>query len=125
MNLYEVVFWGSHGDGNAEDTIYLVRAPDFRSAVEDVQTNGCPTEHTGKPDSTAHKVHEVGRDLSPYAEQNPRILRGPYFAFAFNFGWRSWSRRLDGADNTNDWVEDKIAEQGDGPHEDSGIAPTS
>lgn len=110
MNLYEVVFWGSHGDGTAEDTIYRVRAPDFRSAVEDVQTNGSPTKHTGRPDSVAHRVHEVGRDLSPYAERNPRILRGPYFAFAYNLGWRSWSRTLEGADYTSDWVEDQIAE---------------
>lgn len=110
MNLYEVVFWGSHGDGHVEDTIYLVRAPDFRAAVEDVQCNGSPCKHTGRADSLAHVVYEVGTDLSPYAETNPRILRGPYFASAYNFGWRSWSRRIEGSDYTREWVEDRITE---------------
>src|SRR2546430_101116 len=45
MNIYEVIFWGSHGKGNAEDTIYLVRAPDFLAAVEDAQRNGSPSQH--------------------------------------------------------------------------------
>jgi len=30
---------GSRGNADAEDTIYLVRAPDFRAAVEDVLRN--------------------------------------------------------------------------------------
>ena len=116
MNLYEVVFWGSHGDGDAEDTIYLVRAADFRAAAEDVQRNGSPSKHTGRHDTMAHTVYEVGRDLSPYADDNPRILRGPYFAFAYNFGWRSWSRKIEGAEYTKEWQEDQVAEPGAAPN---------
>lgn len=108
MNIYEVVFWGSHGDGNAEDTIYLVRAPDFRTAVEDVQRNGGVSEYRNGLDSRADNVHEVGVDLSPYAEKNPCILRGPYFAFAVNRGWRSWSRKMKEGEPTNEWVEDQF-----------------
>jgi hypothetical protein len=105
MNLYEVIYWGSHGDGNAEDTIYLVRESDFRTAVEHVQRNLSASDHDGETGILAHIVYEIGRDLSPYADSNPRILRGPYFAFAYNFGWRSWERKIVGSDYTNDWEE--------------------
>src|SRR5262245_43117426 len=78
MKLFEVIFWGSHGDGNAEDTIYLVRALDFRAAVEDVERNASPNNHNGKRFPLAHVVYEIGTDLSPYADPDPGILRGPY-----------------------------------------------
>jgi hypothetical protein len=42
MKLYEVIFCGSRGNGDDEETIYLVRAPDFRTALEDVQRNASP-----------------------------------------------------------------------------------
>jgi hypothetical protein len=105
MNIYEVIFWGSHGDPNSEDTIYLVRASDFRSAIEQVVRSGSPQEHNGCRSNLADAVYEVGQDLSPYAEANPCILRGPYFAFACNFGWRSWTRKIDGP---NDFFEEQI-----------------
>ena len=117
MNLYEVVFWGSNGDGNAEDTIYLVRAPDFRAAVDEVQCNGGADKYKDSLDTRPHKVHEVGRDLSPYAEKNPCILRGPYFAFACNFGRRSWSRKVE----ANEWIEDDAVE----PQAPSNASPTA
>ena len=108
MKIYEVIFWGSHGKGDDEDTIYLVRASDFRAAVEDVQCNASPSNHNGERFPFAHVVHEVGTDLSPYADANPRILRGPYFAHAYNFGWKSWHRKIEGSDYTNDWEEKDI-----------------
>jgi|SRR4051812_27414258 hypothetical protein len=108
MKIFEVVFWNSHGKPNSEDTIYLVRAPDFRSAFEDVQRNGSPTRN-GTNSSIADVVYEVGVDLSPYADSNPCILRGPYFATATNFGWNSWARKIE---TTNEWIEEKIADRG-------------
>jgi hypothetical protein len=109
MNLYEVVFWGSKGDGNAEDTIYLVRASDFKAAVEDVQRNASPQNHNGERRPLAHVVYEVGVDQSPLAEANPKILRGPYFAFAYNCGWNAWERKMVDAQYTNDWEPKPIA----------------
>jgi len=32
MKIFEVIFWGSKGKEEAKDTIYLVRATDFRAA---------------------------------------------------------------------------------------------
>jgi len=106
MNLYEVIYRGSHRDGNAKDTIYLVRASDFRVAFDHVQRNISASDHDGKSGLLAHVVYEVGVDLSPYAEsKHPCTLRGPYFAFAYNFGWRSWERKTEGSDYTNEWEE--------------------
>ncbi|MGC3957597.1 MAG: hypothetical protein QM813_06440 [Verrucomicrobiota bacterium] len=106
MNLYEVIYWGSRGDGNAEDTIYLVRASDFRAAVEHVQRNISASDHNGERGLMAHVVYELGTDSSPYADSNqPATLRGPYFAHAFNFGWRSWGRKIEGSEYTNEWEE--------------------
>jgi hypothetical protein len=45
MNLYEVIFWGADGYDNDEDTIYLVRAADWRAAVEHVRINASPSVH--------------------------------------------------------------------------------
>lgn len=110
MNIYEVIFLGSRGKGDSEDTIYLVRAPDFLTAVEDVQRNGSPSQH-GTRSPFADIVYEVGVDLSSHADTNPRILRGPYFAFAYNFGWKSWERKSEDANHTNEWEEKKQAKE--------------
>jgi hypothetical protein len=106
MNLYEVIYYGSHGDGNAKDTIYLVRATDFRAAIEHVQYNLSASDHNGKTGILADVVYEIGIDLSASAAANhPCTLRGPYFAFAHNSGWKSWERKLAGSDYSDDWVE--------------------
>jgi hypothetical protein len=106
MNIYEVIYWGSHGDGNAEDTIYLVRASDYREAYEHVQRNSSARDHNGKSGELAHVVYEVAIDLSPYADSNhPCTLRGPYFAFATNYGWKSWERKIEGSEYTREWEE--------------------
>ena len=96
MNLYEVIYSGSQGqcEGN-EDTIFLVRAPDFHLAVEIVDLQGIRYEGNVKP--LAWVVYEIGVDLSWHPiEGGTRILRGPYFAFAYNYGWRSWRRKTTG-----------------------------
>ena len=107
MNLYEVIFWGSYGKTQGdEDTIYLVRAPDFMAAVEEVRNNASRSNHGGERGPLAHIVYEVGVDSSAYATATgPRILRGPYFQCAYNYAWRSWERNVEGAENTQDWKE--------------------
>jgi len=64
VKLYEVIFHGSHGDQPNKDTIYLVRAQDFKMAVDEVSTNASPSHHGGKRFPLAHVVYEVGEDLS-------------------------------------------------------------
>jgi len=105
MKLYEVIFWGSHSDRPNKDTIYLVRAQNFMSAVEEVATNSSPSNHGGANVRLAHVVYEIGEDLSLFPEDHPRILRGPYFESAYNRGWRAWHRQIEGVDYTREWKE--------------------
>ncbi len=107
MKLYEVVFWGNSGSTDGDkDTIYLVRAPDFMAAVEEVSTNEHSSKRSGNRDSLAHMVHEIGLDTAPFAQKaGTQILRGPYFEHAFNRGWRSWERKIEGSDYTAEWLE--------------------
>ena len=104
MRLFEVIFWGSRGNRDAEDTIYLVRAVDFRAAIEVVRHNALSSNHHGDSSPLAHVVHEIGVDSSPHANRT-QILRGPYFAFAYNYGWRAWHRRMEGSSSTDEWEE--------------------
>jgi hypothetical protein len=107
MNLYEVIFHSSYGktDGD-EDTIYLVSAPDFKSAVEAVWCNASASNHGGEQFPLADVVHEIGVDSSRHSEaEGTRIIRGPYMQCAFNYGWKSWRRKLDGSEKTNEWEE--------------------
>jgi hypothetical protein len=102
MKLYEVIFYGSHGDGNAEDTIYLVRANTFPTAVELASAFARPEYHNGERFPEADVVHEIGTDSSLEAGKNgERVLRGPYFFYAYNYGWKYWERKLEG----KDWEE--------------------
>ena len=75
MKLYEVIFWGSHGDRPNKDTIYLVRAQDFKAAVDEVSTNASPSHHGGERFPLAHVVYEVGEDLSLSPEDHPPDYR--------------------------------------------------
>jgi hypothetical protein len=107
MNLYEVIFYSSYGktDGD-DDTIYLVRAPDFQAAVQAVYINASSRNHGGTRFPLADVVHEIGSDSSPRAdESDTRILRGPYLQPAYNDGWRAWQRKIEGAKKTEDWEE--------------------
>ena len=110
MKIFEVIFWGSNGNGDAEDTIYLVRAPDYRTAIEDVQRNASPRDHGGEQSPLAHVVYEIGTNTSPYGKPDSRILRGPYFASAYNYGWRAWHRKIDGSDYSLEWEEEGSSE---------------
>jgi hypothetical protein len=45
-------------------------------------------------------------DSSRHAEAvGTRILRGPYVQCAYNYGWKSWSRKIDDSEKTNEWEE--------------------
>jgi hypothetical protein len=105
MNLYEVIFWGTgHNRDDDADTIYLVRAPDFRAAIETVQCNSSSKDH-GERNSLPHVVYEIGSDASPIADkEGTQILRGPYYQCAYNRSWKSWSRKFDG-EYTREWEE--------------------
>jgi hypothetical protein len=109
MNLYEVIFWGADGYENDEDTIYLVRAADWRAAVEHVRMNASPSTHKTHRSTLAHRVHEIGTDASPFGAAREQILRGPYFQCAYNCGWRAWDREIVGSDYTDDWKEETHA----------------
>src|SRR5215469_2427778 len=101
MNLYEVIFCDSGKERNDDaDTIYLVRAPDFQTAV------GLFTDTMGKhplPD----RVHEIGVDLSPSADEaGAMVLRGPYIQCAYTYGWKAWNRKVNDGKKMNEWEED-------------------
>lgn len=107
MNLYEVIFQNSYGktDGD-EDTIYLVSAPDFKQAVEEVWRNASSSNHGGERNPLADIVHEIGVDLSRHTESvGTRILRGPYIQCAYNYSWKSWRRKCEGTEKTKEWEE--------------------
>lgn len=107
MNLYEVVFWGADGY-DSEDTIYLVRASDWRAAVDHVECNASPDVHKIHRSTVAHRVYELGTDLSPYGEPIEMILRGPYFQCAHNHGWRAWKRELGDGGYSREWKEETV-----------------
>jgi hypothetical protein len=104
VKLYEVIFWGADGYDGDEDTIYLVRAADWRAAVEDVRCNAPRSVHKTHGSTLAHRVHEIGTDLS--SVEREQILRGPYFQCAYNCGWRAWDREIVGSDYTSHWKEE-------------------
>jgi hypothetical protein len=107
MKLYEVIFWNSDTEKPNKDTIYLVRAQDFMTAVREVATNSSPSHHGGDKIRLAHVVYEVGEDLASLASMDhPRILRGPYFESAYNRGWKSWHRQRVGTKYGREWKEE-------------------
>jgi len=127
MRLYEVIFWGSYGKTQSdEDTIYLVRAPDFMVAVEEVRNNDSGSDHGGESGPVAHVVYEIGVDASTHADTTgPRILRGPYIQCAYNSGWRSWERKVEGAEYTLEWQEKPFPGAQLGASPNGGLAESS
>ena len=110
MNIYEVIFHGSTGGHPNKDTIYLVRAPDFRTAVSEVANNASPKKHEGEAFPLAHAVYEIGKIFPITPEDHPRVLRGPYIESAYNRGWHAWYRKVKGSNYTREWSEDPLAE---------------
>jgi len=97
--IYEVVFSG--GDG-CHDTIYLVRAPSFRAAVDLVSASADPRDHGGHHSPIADIVYEIGTDASPHANV-PNILFGPFRQFAYDYGWKAWHRAVRDGERKVDW----------------------
>jgi hypothetical protein len=107
MIIYEVVYWGSPGKGNEEDTIYLVRAHKVSDAVEVTRQFAKPQDHGGEYHPLPDIVYEIGQDIGSCLETFPRVLLGPCYAYAFNFGWRSWDRLAEDGSDTGEWREKK------------------
>jgi hypothetical protein len=109
MNIYEVIFYETLDEQDSDaDTIFLVRASDFRSAIEEVLVNrSSQLPAKGARRAIARVVYEIGIDRSCDPDQLPRVLRGPYFQAAYNFGWKSWKRRVEDGEVTDEWEEDK------------------
>lgn len=93
MKLYEVVFTDTREPEGDGDAVFLVRADDFRSAVDEVLNNGSSGRHHCS--ILPHTIFEIGEEL--YTPTNypqlRRVLRGPYYECAFNYGWREWRRK--------------------------------
>src|SRR6185369_7908309 len=107
MNLYEVIFHSSYGKADGEkDTIYLVSALDFKSAVDEVRCNASSSNHGGERFPLADVVYEIGIKASCEGDAvGTRILRGPYIQCAYNYCWKSWQRKVDGSKKTDEWEE--------------------
>jgi hypothetical protein len=89
VKIYEVIFTDSRDRDGDRDAIFLVRAEDFRSAVDEVFQNSGERKHCS---ILPHTVYEIGEELyilTNYPHER-KILRGPYYECAFNFGWREW-----------------------------------
>lgn len=92
MKLYEVIFTDTRDRDGDRDAIFLVRAEDFSSAVKEVfQNGGGRREHCSV---LPHSIFEIGEESrTRFNSPECRILRGPYFECAINFGWREWRRK--------------------------------
>lgn len=108
MTLFEVIFWGriteSGYDPDAEDTIYLFRAPDFQTAIDFISRNCTSPITRYAPHIVPDRVHELGVESSDNDEVE--ILRGPFFECAYNRGkWKAWCRENE-YDPESPWIED-------------------
>jgi hypothetical protein len=96
MKLYEVLFLDRRDPHGDTDSIFLVRAPDLRKAVELARSYARENE-SFRP----HTVFEIGVESATREHDNPRVLRGPYYECGFNFSWREWKRKGDPYDTDN------------------------
>jgi len=107
MNLYEVIDWRRQVVPDEVDTLYLVHAADRRAAVDFVRNHASTINPSSIPSSLlAHRVHEIGKDLSSSALAELEILRGPFFQIAYNRGWRAWNRITEDDDGADEWREE-------------------
>lgn len=92
MNLYLVVRYGSDltPDGpNGPDTIYLVRAEDHLDA-EALVTPFLELLPHKRVNTVVDHIQELAACNS--SDSEPRILFGPFYQHAYNYGYRSWYR---------------------------------
>ena len=106
MKIYEVVFTGTLENlGNDWDTCFLVRAPDFRAAMEEVMVNGTKIPKEINPNEKPRVIHEIGIDLATGFCEEPKILRGPYMQCAYNYCWKCWLRKIEDDHYIDEWEE--------------------
>ena len=97
--LYEIIFYG--GDG-CDDTVLIVRAPDYRAALDLVAN---PRIGLGQVLPTPDVVCEMGSDNSPHAD-TPNVLFGPFtLGKAWGYGWKRWQRKVVDGCMTDEWEE--------------------
>jgi hypothetical protein len=102
MNIYEVVFSNITDPDRDRDAIFLVRAYDFQDAIDEVMRNGSREQCSAQP----HSVFELGSESrARFNDPDQRILRGPYFECAYNFGWREWRKSDDAPEGVVTWQE--------------------
>jgi hypothetical protein len=97
LQLYEVIYYGGACDpegADGRDAIYLVAARSMEEARSLVDRNGTHGGRGAGP-LVADVVQEIG--IGSLADQEARILRGPYFAFGYQFSAKIWHREeMDG-----------------------------
>src|ERR1051325_8825320 len=95
MKIFEVIYWGSlteRGnpkstyDADAEDTIYLVSAPDFKAAIDFIACNSmrCYLNPARAPDYIPDRVVELR--TATHSINEITLLRGPYYDSARFYG---------------------------------------
>jgi len=108
MFLYEAIYHGASGRDDDSDIIYLVRAPDFRTAIVTVSRYASPRDHAGHSAPVIpHLLYQVGKDLAECPQTEPLVIRGPYFQCAYNYCWRRWERLINDAGAYTDQWEEK------------------
>lgn len=86
-----MIFWGGAGDADrydGHDALYLVAAKDFEDAVLHVLPNQTHLDSRADQQPMPDVVQELGN--TELAEHYTQILRGPYFAHAYEFAKRRW-----------------------------------
>lgn len=98
LHIYEVIYYSGAGDpgGSGRDAIYLVSAVDYDDALNLADSYLSHWDKKGER-PLADVVHEIGIVLLNVSDR--RLLRGPYFEHAIQFGVRSWKRSA----KTNEW----------------------
>ena len=104
LNIFEVIRWGNDSDdvytggANGPDTCFLVRAssPEAAAALVDPVLARMSHENV---EPWSHAIYLLGPDCG--ADDNARLLRGPYVEHAYCHGWRQWYRN--GSDEP--WTE--------------------
>jgi hypothetical protein len=105
MKIYEVVYSGpEHYDGT--DIAFLVRAPNFLAAVDEVRSNG----DWELREKMARTVHEIGKELVVKDDRddgrmNTTCILRRYHVTAYNRGWKRWDRKFVGSDYVDEWEQ--------------------
>jgi len=102
LKLYLVARWGNNEDGpNGSDTLFVVRAQDYRSAAE-VVDNALVALRESKVQPAANWVCEIGEDKGE--QTSTAILKGPFYGLSGADGYTSvWTRQS----SQDEWISQK------------------